>query len=186
MEENAKDHLLTDPLLEHRKVFIFGGIDQEKAEKVCRSLAYLDSVSNEDITIMINSPGGHVESGDSIHDMIKFVTSNVIIIGTGYVASAGTHIYLAAEKRNRYALPNTRFMIHQPSGGSQGQVSDILIQMEEISKMKRRIAKVISDATGQNIDKVLEDIDRDHWMTAQEAVDYGIVNEIIESQQQLT
>ena len=185
LEHKQEDFTKLDPLLKHRKVFIFGEINQEQAENLCKKLAYLDQESHDPIELFINSQGGHVEAGDSIHDFIKFVRSEVIMIGSGYVASAGTHIYLAAKKENRYSLPNTRFMIHQPSGGGQGCASDLKIQMEQIIAMKERIVKITSEATGQDIDRVRRDIDRDYWLTAQEALDYGIVGKIITSRSTL-
>ncbi len=183
--EYEKEINKLDPLLKHRQVFIFGEINQHQAEKLCRKLAYLDQESHDPIKLFINSQGGHVEAGDSIHDFIKFITSDVIVVGSGYVASAGTHIYLAAKKENRYSLPNTRFMIHQPSGGGQGCASDLKIQMEQIIAMKERIAKITAKATGQDIERVRRDIDRDYWLNSQEALDYGIVGKIITSRSDL-
>ncbi|WP_330927440.1 ATP-dependent Clp protease proteolytic subunit [Candidatus Sororendozoicomonas aggregata] len=174
-----------DLLLKYRQVFLFGEIDQTQAEKLCKKLTYLDQESHKPIKLFINSQGGHVEAGDSIHDFIKFVHAPIITIGSGYVASAGTHIYLAAKKENRFSLPNTRFMIHQPSGGGQGRASDLKIQMEQIIEMKERIIKITAEATGQPIERVRKDIDRDYWLTAQEALDYGIVGKIITSRASL-
>ena len=174
-----------DLLLKYRQVFLFGEIDQTQAENLCKKLAYLDQESHKPIKLFINSQGGHVEAGDSIHDFIKFVHAPIITIGSGYVASAGTHIYFAAKKENRFSLPNTRFMIHQPSGGGQGQASDLKIQMEQIIEMKEKIIKITAEATGQPIERVRKDIDRDYWLTAQEALDYGIVGKIITSRASL-
>ena len=126
-----------------------------------------------------------MESGDAIHDMIRFVRAPVTTIGSGWVASAGTHIFLAAPKERRVCLPNTRFMIHQPSGGAGGRASDIAIQAQEIIKMRERIARVIAKETGQKLERVLADIDRDHWMSAAEAIEYGLVSRVIERQTEL-
>lgn len=165
--------------LEARTVLIFGGINQRLAERVSAQLLYLDHVSHEPIKLIVNSPGGHVESGDTIHDLIEFIDSPVAVIGTGWVASAGTHIFLGAPKERRYCLPNTRFLIHQPSGGAGGRASDIAIQANEIIKMRERLAQVIAERTGQPIERVREDIERDYWMSTDEAKDYGILGNVI-------
>jgi ATP-dependent Clp protease, protease subunit len=165
--------------LETRTVLIFGGIDQKLAQNVCAQLLYLDHVSHEPIKIIVNSPGGHVESGDTIHDLISFISSPVAVIGSGWVASAGTHIFLGAEKSRRFCLPNTRFLIHQPAGGTQGKATDIEIAANEIIRMRERLAKVIADRTGQPLERVARDIERDYWMTTSEAIDYGILGKVI-------
>ena len=120
-----------------------------------------------------------MEAGDTIHDFIKFIRPDVHVIGTGWVASAGITIFLAAKKENRYALPNTRFMIHQPLGGVRGQATDIEIEAREIIRMLERVNKLIADATGQPLEKVKKDTDRNFWMSPAEALDYGIVGTII-------
>jgi ATP-dependent Clp protease protease subunit len=168
-----------------RFVLVFGEIDDKLARVTCERLIALAQESEAPIHMLISSPGGHVESGDAIHDMIRFVRAPVTTIGTGWVASAGTHIFLAAEKANRVCLPNTRFMIHQPAGGAGGRASDIAIQAKEIIKTRERIAKVVADQTGQKFDKVRADMERDYWMSAQEAIEYGIVSRIIERQKDL-
>ena len=113
--------------------------------------------------------------------MIKFIKPEVRVVGTGWVASAATNIYLAAKKENRFSLPNTRYLVHQPSGGSRGDATDIAIQMEEILKTKERINKIISDETGRPLEQVEKDTDRDYWMSVEEAIEYGIVHKIIKS-----
>ena len=172
--------------LEARTVLIFGGIDQKLAERVSAQLLYLDFVSQERIKLIVNSPGGHVESGDTIHDLIQFIASPVAIIGTGWVASAGTHIFLGAPKERRFCLPNTRFLIHQPSGGAGGRAVDIAIQAREIVKMRERLARVIADRTGQPYERVIEDIERDYWMTIDEAKAYGIHGTVITKMSDVT
>ena len=172
--------------LEARTVLIFGGIDQKLAERVSSQLLYLDHVSHDPIKLIVNSPGGHVESGDTIHDLISFIESPVSVIGTGWVASAGTHIFLGAPAERRFCLPNTRFLIHQPSGGMQGRAGDIAIQAQEIVKMRERLARVISDRTGQPIERVREDIERDYWMTTDEAKAYGILGKVITKMHEVT
>jgi ATP-dependent Clp protease protease subunit len=172
-------------LFKSRSIFIYGGITQELAQKVCTQLVALAAASDEDIRIYVNSPGGHVESGDSIHDMIKFIKPKVWIIGTGWVASAGALIYVSVPKERRLALPNTRFLLHQPSGGTRGMVSDIEIQAREIIKMNQRLIKIFSKATGQTEEKIAKDIDRDYWLGAEDAVEYGLVSKIITSQSEI-
>ncbi len=168
-------------LFKSRSIFIYGTITQELAQKVCSQLVALASASDEDIRLFVNSPGGHVESGDSIHDMIKFVKPKVWTIGTGWVASAGALIFVAPPKERRICLPNTRFLLHQPSGGTRGMASDIEIQAREIIKMNERLNKIFSEATGQPVEKIAKDTDRDYWLGADEAKSYGLVSRIVTS-----
>lgn len=168
-----------------RFVLVFGEIDDKMARSTCERLIALSQESDAPIHMLISSPGGHVESGDAIHDMIRFVRAPVTTIGTGWVASAGTHIYLAADKDKRVCLPNTRFMIHQPAGGAGGRASDIAIQAKEIIKTRERIAQVVADQTGQKLAKVMTDMERDYWMSADEAIAYGIVARVIRNQKEL-
>ncbi len=172
-------------LFKSRSIFIYGGITQELAHKVCAQLVALAAASDDDIRIFVNSPGGHVESGDSIHDMIKFIKPKVWIIGTGWVASAGALIYVSVPKERRLALPNTRFLLHQPSGGTRGMVSDIEIQAREIIKMNERLNKIFSAATGQPVEKIAKDTDRDYWLSCEDALEYGLVSKIITSQSEI-
>ncbi len=165
-------------LFKSRTVLIFGEVNMKMAERVtAQLLAYNESEG--DIRVIVNSPGGHVESGDTIHDMIRFVGSKVKMIGTGWVASAGAHIYLGAKKENRFCLPFTRFLLHQPLGGVQGQASDITIEAEEIIKMRARLIKEIATETGQPYEKVVADTERNFWMGAEEAQKYGLVSKVI-------
>jgi ATP-dependent Clp protease protease subunit len=179
--EIKPDSGITKKLLESRTILLFGEINMDVAREITKQLLVLDAESDEPIKLYINSPGGHVESGDTIFDIIRFVNSPVKVIGTGWVASAGALIYAAAEKENRYSLPNTRFLLHQPMGGARGQATDIAIEAEEILKMRRRLNQIFADQTGQPIEKVEEDTDRNFWMSAQEAQDYGLVGNIINS-----
>jgi ATP-dependent Clp protease protease subunit len=166
-------------LYKSRTVLIFGEIDMRLAERVTAQLLALSNDSDADIRVIVNSPGGHVESGDTIHDMITFCGPKVKMIGTGWVASAGAHIYLGAPKENRMCLPNTRFLLHQPSGGVRGQASDIEIEAEEIVKMRERVNRMIARETGQPYEKVVKDTIRNFWMGAEAAKEYGIVSRII-------
>ena len=176
---------LDEKLFKSRSISIFGGINERVARAVTEQLLALAADSDEHIDVYISSPGGHVESGDVIYDMIKFIKPEVRVIGTGWVASAATTIYLAAKKENRYSLPNTRYLVHQPSGGSQGDATDISIQAEQIIKTKARINKLIADETGRPVEQVEKDTDRDYWMSVDEAIDYGIVTRIISSSSEL-
>jgi ATP-dependent Clp protease protease subunit len=168
-------------LYESRTILLMGEINSGLAERVTSQLLALSGQSREPIRLFIHSSGGHVESGDTIHDMIKFVAPRIIMVGTGWVASAGTHIYLAAPREDRYALPNTRFMIHQPLGGVGGPAADLQIEAEEILKARERLNRTIADATGQPIAKVRKDTDRNFWMSPTEAREYGIVGTIVSS-----
>jgi ATP-dependent Clp protease protease subunit len=165
-------------LYKSRTVLIFGEVDMKMAERVsAQLLAYAESEG--DIRVIVNSPGGHVESGDTIHDMIRFVGNKVKMIGTGWVASAGAHIFLGARKENRFCLPFTRFLLHQPLGGVRGQASDITIEAEEIIKMRERLIREIAAETGQSYEKVVRDTERNFWMGAEDAVTYGLVSKVI-------
>jgi len=166
-------------LFKSRSIFIYGGITQELAQKVCTQLVALAAASDDDIRVYVNSPGGHVESGDSIHDMIKFIKPKVYIIGTGWVASAGALIYVSVPKERRLCLPNTRFLLHQPAGGAGGTASDIQIEAREILRMRDRLNRIFARQTGQPLERIEEDTHRDFWLTAEEAQRYGIVGKII-------
>lgn len=183
--KNDGPRSMEDRLLKNRTILIYGPIDMNVAMDVTKRLLVMDAEANDEIKIFINSPGGHVESGDTIFDMIRFVKSPVKVIGTGWVASAGALIYSAADVDNRYSLPNTRFLLHQPAGGATGQASDIAIEAQEIIKMRRRLNEIFARQTGQSIEKVEEDTDRNFWMSAAQAKDYGLVGRIIESAEDL-
>ena len=179
---------LESRLFKGRKVMVFGEINDKIARDVVARILTLAEESTKPIDVFVSSPGGHVESGDTIHDIIKFVRDSVPVrlIGTGWVASAGAHIYLAGEKKRRFCLPNTRFLLHQPMGGVRGPAVDIGIEAKEIIKMRERLNKVIADETGQPLDKVIIDTDRNYWMSAEEAVAYGMVTKVITSPSQLS
>jgi ATP-dependent Clp protease protease subunit len=174
-------------LFNQRKVLIFGAIDDKLARDVTARLLALAGDSGKPIDVYVSSPGGHVESGDTIHDMIRFVdaVAPVRMIGTGWVASAGATIFLAGAKERRVCLPNTRFLIHQPLGGARGMASDIAIEAKEIVKIRERINRLIARETGQPYDKVATDTDRNYWLSAQEAIAYGIADRVIESAKDL-
>lgn len=177
----ARSGFMDEKLFKSRAITLFGSVDDKLARSVTERLLALASDGDDPITLYISSPGGHVESGDVIYDMIKFIQPVVKVVGTGWVASAATTIYLAAEKENRFSLPNTRFLVHQPLGGARGDATDIAIQAEQIVKMRARINQLIANETGQPLDRVAQDTDRDYWMTVEEAVEYGIVGKVISS-----
>ncbi|HIG24168.1 MAG TPA: ATP-dependent Clp protease proteolytic subunit [Henriciella marina] len=184
-QQTEPNAFLEEALFKARTIMLTGGVDDKLARRVCERLLALDSESDKPILLVVSSPGGHVESGDMIHDMIKFVSADVKILGSGWVASAGALIYSAAKKENRYSLPNTRFLLHEPRGGFGGQASDIDIQVREIVRMRERLNKIFAEATGQTLEKIKADTDRDHWMSAEEAVSYGLVGKIITSRKDL-
>lgn len=177
---------LEEKAFKSRTLLIFGSISDTVAADVTRRLIALDADNpDKPIDILVSSPGGHLESGDAIHDIVRFISAPVNMIGTGWVGSAATHLFLAAPRERRVCLPNTRFLIHQPSGGAGGQATDIAIQAQEIIKARLRIAHEIARETGKPLDVVLADIERDRWLSADEAVDYGLVSRIIQRKTEL-
>lgn len=168
-------------LFKSRAITVFGEINDKLARQVTERLLALSAEGDDPITLYISSPGGHVESGDVIYDMMKFVRPVVRVVGTGWVASAATTIYLAAAPEHRFSLPNTRYLIHQPLGGSRGDATDIAIQAQQIVRTRARINALIARETGQPLERVAKDTDRDYWMTVEEAQAYGIVNRVIQS-----
>ena len=176
---------LEEKAFKARTLLIFGTVTDVTAADVTRRLIALDADSADPIDILVSSPGGHLESGDAIHDVVRFIAAPVNMIGTGWVGSAATHLYLSVPLERRYCLPNTRFLIHQPSGGAGGPASDIAIQAQEIVKARERIARTIARETGKVLEVVLADIARDRWLSAEEAVAYGLVSRIIERKREL-
>ena len=181
--EKALSGGLEARLFKQRKVLIFGEINDKIARAVTAQLLALAGADDAPIDVFVNSPGGHVESGDTIHDVIRFVsaTAPVRMIGTGWVASACALIFLAGAKNHRYCLPNTRFLLHQPMGGVRGPATDIDIEAKEIIKMRERINRIIARETGQELARVERDTDRNYWMGAEEAITYGMVAKIVHS-----
>lgn len=171
---------VADRLFKSRIIIINGEVTQELVGNISGQLLALSSQSDEPITLFIHSQGGHVDSAHAIYDTIRFIDAPIRTVGKGWVASAGAHIYVSASLENRYCLPNTRFLLHQPLGGVKGSGSDIAIEAEEIVKMRRRLNKIFADATGQPLEKIEEDTQRNFWLTAEEAKEYGLVGSIIE------
>ena len=180
-EENEKKDGIASLMLKTRTVLVNGEVDPEMAQKVISQLLILDSDSHDPIKVIVTSPGGHVDSGYAIHDVMNFIESPIITIGAGCVASIAVPIFFGAAKGHRFSLPSTRFLIHQPSGGAGGQAADIRIEAQEIIKIRKRINEMISEETGQDVEKVAKDSERNFWMTSQEALDYGIVDKIVSS-----
>ncbi len=167
-------------LLRARTIIISGEITQRVAAVVSSQLLALAAESETEITVFINSQGGHVEAGDTIHDLLRFIRPRTRMIGTGWVASAGALIYVAVPREQRFCLPNTRFLLHQPAGGSGGTASDIDIEAREILRMRDRLNRIFSRETGQPLERIEEDTHRNFWLGAEAALRYGLVGRIIE------
>jgi ATP-dependent Clp protease protease subunit len=173
--------LVGETLFKARTVLVFGEIAVPLAQQVTAQLLALAASSSEPIRIVINSPGGHVESGDTLHDVIRFIDVPVQIVGTGWVASAGALIYVAVKREHRFALPNTRFLLHQPMGGVGGPASDVEIEARQVLAVRERLNRIFARETGQPYEKVCRDTERNFWMTAEQAKEYGLVHRIIEN-----
>lgn len=171
---------VTERLLRARTIIISGEITQQLASAVSGQLVALAAESDADITVFLNSQGGHVEAGDTIHDLIRFIKPRVRMIGTGWVASAGALIYVSVPREQRYCLPNTRFLLHQPAGGAGGTASDIDIEAREILRMRDRLNRIFARETGQPLERIEEDTHRNFWLSAEAAMRYGLVGRIIE------
>ncbi|QLE00787.1 ATP-dependent Clp protease proteolytic subunit [Galbibacter sp. BG1] len=180
MASNKIQDKIDNALLEERKVFLWGQVDDKSAKHVIDRLLYLDSISDDEVKLIINSPGGYVTSGFAIHDTMKSLKSPVSTICTGFAASMGSILLSAGEKGRRFVYPYARVMIHQPSGGAQGQASNIEIQAREIVKTKEISAKILADNCGQDFEKIMKDFNRDYWMNAEESLEYGIVDGILD------
>lgn len=185
-QDNKNDPTVEKILFKNRTVLITGEINDKLAREASGRLLALADQSDDPINVFISSPGGHVESGDMVHDIIKFIKPTVRTIGSGWVASAGALIFVGAKKENRMCLPNTRFLLHQPSGGVGGKVSDIQIQAEQIKQMRERFDILFAEATGQTKEKIAEDTNRDFWLNTKEAIDYGLLGKVITSIDDLT
>ena len=175
----AATNQVRDVLFRNRILIISGEVTQKLAADVMGQLLAMTAENDEPITVFINSQGGHVESGDTIHDMIRFVKPRVRIIGTGWVASAGALIYVSVDREDRFCLPKTRFLLHQPAGGARGTAADVEIEAREILKMRERLNRVFAEQTGQPLEKIADDTRRNFWLSAAEAKEYGLVGEII-------
>lgn len=189
MAEEKKETKVGDALLEKllatRSVMISGEINKELADSFNRQMLVLDSISNDPITVYINSPGGDVDSGFAIFDMIRFVDSPVKVVGVGLVASAAALIYLSVDKQMRYAFPNSTYLIHQPLSELKGVAIDIDIYANKLGTLREKLDMLIANATGQSYEKVKADTERDCWLTCNEAKEYGLVGRIISKKSEL-
>ena len=177
--------LVAERLLRARTIILSGEITQKMAGTICAQLLALTTESDATITMFINSQGGHVEAGDTIHDLVRFIRAPVRMIGTGWVASIAALIYLAVPREQRFCLPNTRFLLHQPAGGAGGTASDIDIEAKEILRMRERLNRMFARATGQPLERIEEDTHRNFWLDATAAQRYGLVGQIVERSDQL-
>ncbi len=183
VEQTAKGERSYDiysRLLKERVIFLCGQVEEHMANLIVAQLLFLESESpDKDIFLYINSPGGSVTAGMAIYDTMRFIKPNVSTVCMGQAASMGAFLLSAGEKGKRFCLPNARVMIHQPLGGFQGQASDFEIHAKEILSIKEKLNRLMADHTGQKYDKVAKDTDRDNFLSAQEAVDYGLVDAIL-------
>ncbi len=181
-EQEQKDEsgqMLMNKMLKTRTILLSGEVNKPLAERVVRQLLLLEDSGDEPIRVLIDSPGGDVDAGYAIFDMMRFVKPRIYAVGMGLVASAGALILLAADKEDRIGLPNSHYLIHQPLSGMRGVATDIEIHAREIERTRARINKLISDETGQPLEKVEKDTDRDFWMGAPEAVEYGLISRVV-------
>jgi ATP-dependent Clp protease protease subunit len=193
MEEDEKPGTDAGPpaivekaLFKSRVVLLTGEINDVQARRATSALLALAGDNDAPITFFLSSPGGHVESGDMIHDVVRFIKPKVNMLGAGWVASAGALIYCSVPRAQRFCLPNTRFLLHEPRGGIGGMASDIEIQAREIIRMRERLNKIFADATDQSVDRIKKDTDRDHWMLPDEALAYGLVGKVVKTQDELS
>lgn len=186
-EKNTKmpDAALQEKLLKTRSVMISGEINKDAADSFAEKMLVLDAESKEPIIVYINSPGGDVDSGFAIYDMIRYVESPVTVVGMGLVASAAALIYLSVPKERRVAFPNSTYLIHQPLSQLKGTAIEIDIYAKKLGELRKKLDKVIADAVGKIVDDVSLDTERDHWLSAEEAKAYGLVGRIITSKSQL-
>lgn len=183
--ENPIDPL-SEKFLKTRQILLSGEVNKDLADKIVKQLLLLESDDDKKTIYMyIDSPGGDVDAGFAIFDMIRFVKCPVVLVGMGLIASAAALILLAVDKENRLALPNSRYLIHQPMSGMRGVATDIEIHAKEMAKTKASINQIIASQTGKPIEQVQKDTDRDYWLSAQEAIEYGLVSRIVTKRDEL-
>ena len=178
-ETKKGDDALMEKFLKTRTILLTGEIDKDSGERVIRQLLLLESISDAPVTIMIDSPGGDVDAGFAIFDMIRFIRNEVRIVGMGLVASAGALVLLAVPRDRRFGLPNSHYLIHQPLSGIRGVATEIEIHARELEKTRERINRIIAEETGQLLERVVKDTDRDYWMNSEEAREYGLLSKIV-------
>ncbi|MFW6362307.1 MAG: ATP-dependent Clp protease proteolytic subunit [Spirochaeta sp.] len=179
------NELLVAKMMETRSILLSGEVNKELAERVVRQLLLMESAGDEPIKVFIDSPGGDVDAGYAIFDMLRFVKPEIYTIGMGLVASAGALILLAAPQERRIGLPNSHYLIHQPLSGIRGNATEIEIHAREIERTKVKLNQLIADETGQDLNKVVKDTDRDYWMSASEALEYGLLSRIVTTRTEL-
>jgi ATP-dependent Clp protease protease subunit len=184
-QDEKKEDAISEKFLKTRTILISGEINKKCAEKVVTQMLLLEADNDSPIKIFIDSPGGDVDAGYAIFDMARFIKPDIYMIGMGLVASAGALILLAAPKERRLGLPNSHYLIHQPLSGIRGVATEIEIHAKEIEKTRQKITKLIADETGKNIDQISQDTDRDFWLSAEEALEYGLISKIISSRKEL-
>jgi len=184
-EKCADKQDITEKMLKTRTVLISGEIDKKMAEKVINQLLILENENDTPIKVFIDSPGGDVDSAYAIFDMIRFVKPTVKVVAVGLAASAGALILLAGSRENRFGLPNSNYLIHQPLSGIRGVATDIEIHAKELEKTREKINAMIAEETGKSIKQVEKDTDRDHWLNAEEALEYGLISKIISKRSEL-
>jgi ATP-dependent Clp protease protease subunit len=184
-KEKNSENQISEKFLKTRTILLSGEVNKKLAEKIVTQLLLLEAENDSPIKILIDSPGGDVDAGYAIFDVIRFIKPEVYIIGMGLVASAGALIHLAADKDKRFGLPNSHYLIHQPLSGIRGVATEIEIHAKEIEKTRQKINKLISDETGKTIKQIEKDTDRDYWMNAEEAMEYGLISKIIRKREEL-
>ena len=183
--KKESESTLIERILKTRNILLSGEINKPLGERIIRQLILLEDQGDDPIKVFIDSPGGDADAGFAIFDMMRFIKPKVIVIGMGLVASAAAIVLLAAPKKQRIALPNSHYLIHQPLSGMRGVATEIEIHARELDKLRRKINKLVSEETGQKLEKVEKDTDRDYWMNAEEALEYGLVSRIITSRKDL-
>lgn len=182
-EEGGSD--FSEKMMETRTIILSGEVDKDLAEKVVTQLLLLEDAGDDPIKVFIDTPGGDVDAGFAIFDMMRFVKPDVYTIGMGLVASAGALVLLAAPKEHRLAFPNSHYLIHQPLSGIRGVATEIEIHAKELEKLRVKLNQLISEETGQKIERVEKDTDRDYWMNAEESITYGLISKIISKREDL-
>jgi ATP-dependent Clp protease, protease subunit len=183
--QRPDEGMLFSRMLKSRTIMVSGEINKQLAERVIRSLILLEEESADPIKVYIDSPGGDADAGYAIFDMMRFVKPQITMIGMGLVASAAAIIILASPRELRIGLPNSHYLIHQPMSGTRGVATEIEIHAKEIEKLRIKINRLIADETGQPIEKVGKDTDRDYWMNAEEAVSYGLLSKVIKTRAEM-
>lgn len=183
-QEQARDGL-GEKLLKTRSILLSGEINKESADRFIKDLLVLEAESTDPVKVFINSPGGDVDAGFAIYDMVRFVSCPVIMVGTGLIASAASLILLAVPAERRVGLPNSSYLIHQPLSEMKGNATDIEIHAQQLEKVKEKLNRIISEATGTDLETVAADTDRDHWLDAEQALAYGLISKVVRTRDEL-